>query len=79
MEEYSNIYKDLDNNIIPYGVELNKSIDGKTDTVRVYIHSENLEQYQKAGHLDKGVLQSYGKRDYITSFINGTLYFYVQR
>lgn len=72
MEEYSNIYKDLDNNIIPYGVELNKSIDGKTDTVRVYIHSENLEQYQKAGHLDKGVLQSYGKRDNKTKIYNVT-------
>lgn len=72
MEEYTNIYKDLDNNIIPYGVELNKSIDGKTDTVRVYIHSEDLEQYQKAGHLDKGVLQSYGKRDNKTKIYNVT-------
>lgn len=72
MAEYSKIYKDLDNNVISYGVELNKNDDSKKDIVKVYINSEDLNKYQKAGHLDKGVLQSFGKKDNNTKIYNLT-------
>lgn len=64
LEEYSKIYKDLDDKSISYGVELNKSNDNKKiDTVNVYVHSKDIDEYRKSEHLNKGVLQSFGKKD----------------
>lgn len=60
---YSEMYHDLDANEIGYGIQLVKAKDDdeNKDKVRIYFKSDKLEQYAETGHLNKGVIQSFGK------------------
>lgn len=73
LEDHTKIYNELNDKAIPYGVELNKGGSNlKGDTVKLYINAKDFEEYRKLGTLDKGVLQSFGKKDNSTKIYNIT-------
>lgn len=73
LKQHSQIYNELNEKSIPYGVELNKRSNNKSsDTVKLYIHTKDFNEYQKIGALDNGVLQSFGKKDTTTKIYNIT-------
>lgn len=63
MEEYSKIYKNLDSNEFTYGVEMVQGKSKNDSHVNIYFHSEDINAYREYGQLDKGVLQSVGKKE----------------
>lgn len=72
LQQHTEIYNELNEKSIPYGVELNKSNNKNNDTVKLYIHSKDFDEYQKIGALNNGVLQSFGKKDTTTKIYNIT-------
>lgn len=72
LQQHTEIYNELNEKSIPYGVELNKSNNKNNDTVKLYIHSKDFDEYQKIGTLNNGVLQSFGKKDTTTKIYNIT-------
>lgn len=72
-DEFYDMYKELKNSNIDYGVDIEKvfaasPISDEKSTkqlsqVKVYVKTEDIEEYNNIAHLHSGVIQSIGKKD----------------